>query len=84
MCVEAIIHLSTMLWATERIQYTETDGKEEEGITLAAEAQTERRGWKWERKTNRERRLRGDDGSDETDGGCQHRRHGRRKVKKEN
>lgn len=29
-----IIHLSTKLWAEDRTQYTETDGEEEEGITL--------------------------------------------------
>lgn len=29
-----INHLSTKLWVEDRTQYTETDGEEEEGITL--------------------------------------------------
>lgn len=45
MCVVGmIIHLSTRLWVGDRIQYTETDGEEEEGITLVVMAQTQRRG----------------------------------------
>lgn len=38
--------LSTKLWDEDRTKFTETDGGEEEGITLAVEAQTERSGRK--------------------------------------
>lgn len=65
--------MSTKLWVEDRTQYTETDGEEEEGITLGSGSTNREEGREIRNKTgsrdkrrNAEWRRR----SDWTDGGC--------------
>lgn len=78
--------MSTTLWTGDKTQYTATDGEEEEGITLCGKGANREEGLETRNKI-REKDKQGEKterrrSRAKTDGGCKHKRHGKRKVKK--